>query len=73
MASALGWLAACASFWMIDNRTGVRVLTGLGVLVSLIFVLMKVLPIFPGHFSRAEGMAFGIWVVLGAVLHWGRS
>jgi basic amino acid/polyamine antiporter, APA family len=73
MASALGWLAACASFWMMDNRTGVRILTGLGVLVSLTFVLMKALPIFPGHFSFAEWIAFAIWVVLGAALHWERS
>lgn len=73
MASALGWLAACASFWMMDNRTGVRILTGLGVLVSLTFVLMKALPVFPGHFSFTEWIAFGIWVVLGAALHWGRS
>ena len=25
MASALGWLAACASFWMVDKRAGVRI------------------------------------------------
>jgi len=73
MASALGWFAACASFWMMDNRIGMRIATGLGVLVSLIFVLMKVLPAFPGHFSPAEWIALGIWVVLGAALHWGRS
>jgi amino acid transporter len=73
MASALGWFAACASFWMVDNGTRVRIATGLGVLVSLTFILMKVLPVFPGHFSLAEWMAFGIWVVLGAALHWGRA
>jgi len=73
MASALGWFAACASFWMVDNRPRVRIATGLGVLVSLTFVLMKVLPVFPGHFSSAEWIGFGIWVVLGAALHWGRS
>src|SRR5437660_9363330 len=27
MASALGWLAACASFWMVDKRAGVRIAT----------------------------------------------
>src|SRR6184192_3690015 len=73
MASALGWFAACASFWMVDSRAGVRIATGLGVLVSLVFILMKVLPVFPGHFSPAEWLAFGIWIVLGAALHWGRS
>jgi basic amino acid/polyamine antiporter, APA family len=73
MASALGWLATCASFSIVEKRTGMRLVTGLGILVSLILVLMKVLPVFPGHFSPAEWMAFGIWVVLGAALHWGRS
>jgi len=29
---------------------------------------MKVLPAFPGHFSPAEWIAFGIWVGLGLVL-----
>jgi APA family basic amino acid/polyamine antiporter len=73
MASALGWLATCASFSIVEKRTGMRLVTGLGILVSLILVLMKVLPAFPGHFSPAEWIAFGIWVVLGAALHWGRS
>ena len=73
MASALGWLAACVSFWIVDRRAGMRMVTGLGILVSLTLVLMKVLPVFPGHFSPAEWIAFGIWVVLGIALHWGRS
>jgi amino acid transporter len=68
MASALGWFAACVSFWMVEKRAGVRMLTGLGILVSLTFFLMKVVPVFPGHFSSAEWIAFGIWVGLGVVL-----
>jgi amino acid transporter len=73
MASALGWFAACVSFWMVEKRTGMRMVTGLGILVSLMLFLMKVLPVFPGHFSPAEWIAFGIWVGLGAALHWKRS
>jgi hypothetical protein len=46
-----------------------RIVTGLGIVVSLLFFLMKVLPAFPGHFSPAEWIAFGIWVALGAVLY----
>src|SRR5262252_3803386 len=59
MASALGWFAACASFFMVERSAATRTITGLGVLVSLTFVLMKVLPAFPGHFSPAEWIAFG--------------
>jgi basic amino acid/polyamine antiporter, APA family len=68
MASALGWLAACLSFWLVEKRISLRVVTGLGIAVSLLLFLMKVLPIIPGHFSRAEWIALGIWLALGAIL-----
>src|SRR6267142_506500 len=69
MASALGWLAACLSFWLVEKRISLRVVTGLGIVVSLLLFLMKVVPVIPGHFSPAEWIAFGIWVALGAILH----
>jgi basic amino acid/polyamine antiporter, APA family len=37
----------------------------LGALAALALVLMKFLPISPGHFSRAEYIALGCWLVLG--------
>jgi amino acid transporter len=73
MASALGWFAACVSFWVVEKRATMRVVTALGILVSLLLFLMKVLPVFPGHFSPAEWIALGIWMGLGVVLHLGRS
>src|SRR5580704_11326507 len=69
MASALGWFATCLSFWMVEKRASMRIVTGMGIFVSLLLFLMKVLPVFPGHFSPAEWTALGIWLVLGAVLH----
>jgi basic amino acid/polyamine antiporter, APA family len=69
MASALGWFAACLSFWIVEKRASMRIVTGLGIAVSLLLFLMKVLPVFPGHFSLWEWIAFGAWVVLGIVLH----
>jgi amino acid transporter len=68
MASAMGWFAACLSFWIVEKRTSMRIVAGLGIAVSLLLFLMKVLPAFPGHFSLAEWIAFGIWVGLGLVL-----
>jgi len=68
MASALGWFAACLSFWMVEKRASMRIVTGLGMAVSLLLFLMKVLPGVPGHFSPAEWSAFGIWVGLGFLL-----
>src|SRR5467141_3340881 len=69
MASALGWFAACLSFWIVEKRAAMRIVTGLGIAVSLLLFLMKVLPAFPGHFSPAEWIALGIWLSLGAILH----
>src|SRR6266849_3214720 len=68
MASATGWFAACLSFWIVEKRASMRIVTGMGIAVSLLLILMKVLPAFPGHFSPAEWTAFGIWVALGFVL-----
>ena len=68
LASALGWFAACASFWMVEKRISMRVVTSLGIIVSLLLISMKVLPLFPGHFSLAEWIASGIWIGLGVAL-----
>ncbi|HXM93031.1 MAG TPA: APC family permease [Candidatus Dormibacteraeota bacterium] len=69
MASACGWLLACLSFWMVEKRLGMRMVTALGISVSLLLLLMKLLPVFPGHFSPAEWAALGIWLTLGFILH----
>jgi amino acid transporter len=69
MASAFGWLAACVSFWMIERSLRMRVITGLGIVVSFLLFVMKIVPLFPGHFSAAEWIALGIWLVLGFALH----
>jgi amino acid transporter len=68
MASALGWFAACLSFWIVEKRASMRLVTGLGIAVSMLLFLMKVLPEFPGHFSPAEWIVFGVWVALGLAL-----
>jgi basic amino acid/polyamine antiporter, APA family len=50
-------------------QTKFRLIATLGALASLTLVLMKFLPIFPGHFSSAEWLALALWLLLGAVLH----
>jgi basic amino acid/polyamine antiporter, APA family len=69
MASALGWFATCVSFWLAEPKPRKRLVTSLGACVSLLLVLMKLIPAFPGHFSRFEWLALAIWLILGAVLH----
>jgi APA family basic amino acid/polyamine antiporter len=85
MASALGWLAACLSFWLVESRTPhqlsepaagrraprilTRAITALGICVSLLLLLMKLVPAFPGHFTRAEWIALAVWMLMGLLLH----
>ncbi len=69
MASAFGWLAACASFLLVEKSVKSRAIAAAGASVALIFLLMKLLPVFPGHFSHAEWIALAIWLALGLVLH----
>ena len=79
VASALGWSAACAACFSLGRaRKGAGVIslsaTGrgialLGLLVGIAMVLMKVIPLVPGHFTRYEWLALAVWVLLGAVSH----
>ena len=74
LASAFGWFAACISFLMIEKSARLRLIAVLGVLVSVSFLSMKILPVIPGHFSNAEWIALVIWLALGLLLHrWPRK
>ena len=82
--SAFGWLAACVSFLLVLRRGGagqpraskplqpsssnLGIIATFGSLAALALVLMKFLPIFPGHFSVAEYVALAIWLLLGLAL-----
>lgn len=68
MASAFGWLMACVSLWIVAPQRRVRIVTAIGILVSLLLFVMKVFPIFPGHFSLAEWIALSIWLALGVAM-----
>jgi basic amino acid/polyamine antiporter, APA family len=72
MASAFGWMAACVSFWVAEANPRMRIVTGLGILISSLLFIMKVCPLFPGHFSMAEWIALCIWLALGLALHLAR-
>jgi amino acid transporter len=65
MASAFGWLATCVSFFLVQTNSKARAVAGAGSLVALLLLLMKLVPAFPGHFSRAEWVALAIWLTLG--------
>jgi amino acid transporter len=67
LASAAGWLAACAAYYQMAPSRSQRLVAAVGALVGLLMILMKVVPFVPGHFSTYEWLALGIWVALGAI------
>ena len=71
LASAIGWLAACAAYWQLETRVRERAVAALGALVALTLVLMKVVPLVPGHFSAHEFAAMALWCAAGVLLRFG--
>ena len=72
LASAIGWLAACAAYFQMRRRGTERAVAMLGALVSFGMVVMKVVPGIPGHFSEYEWLALAVWILIGAGLGWQR-
>ena len=68
LASALGWMAACASYLRLEPSAFGRVAAATGIVVTLLVLAMKVLPTVPGHFSIYEWIALLLWIVLGLLL-----
>ena len=69
VASAIGWLAACAAYYRMGPAQGERFIAVLGVTVGLLMILMKIVPGIPGHFTRYEWLALGIWGLVGLILN----
>jgi APA family basic amino acid/polyamine antiporter len=70
VASAVGWLAACAAYYRMRPTPGKRSVAAIGALIGLLLIMMKILPGIPGHFSGYEWLALGIWSLLGLALGW---
>ncbi len=68
LASAIGWMAACASYSRMKPSFRGRAAATLGLLVTSLMVLVKVVPIVPGHFTRYEWLALALWGGLGALI-----
>jgi len=68
LASALGWFAACISFFLVERQPGLRVVAGVGMCIAALLLCMKLVPAIPGHFSGAEWIALGIWLAIGLLL-----
>src|SRR5580698_7135677 len=73
VASAIGWLAACAAYYRMRPAPREQFIAAVGLTVGLLMILMKIVPGIPGHFTGYEWLALGIWVLLGGGLGWRRS
>ncbi|MGB2606520.1 MAG: amino acid permease, partial [Candidatus Sulfotelmatobacter sp.] len=77
VACAIGWAATCAAYLRmgrsgsLPGQLGLSaveyLVAGLGLLVAIAMLLMKIVPAIPGHFTIYEWIALGIWIALGAV------
>jgi amino acid transporter len=70
VASALGWLAACAAYFQMRPAPSQRLIAMLGVVLCIFMVLMKIVPAIPGHFTAYEWLALALWILLGVGLNW---
>jgi basic amino acid/polyamine antiporter, APA family len=68
VASATGWMAACAAYYVMRPAPVKRIVAALGALLALGMILMKVIPLVPGHFSGYEWLALAIWCLTGMAL-----
>lgn len=68
LASAVGWLAASAAYARIESSGRERAVAAAGILVASLLILMKFLPVVPGHFTGYEYLALGVWVLAGLLL-----
>jgi basic amino acid/polyamine antiporter, APA family len=68
VASGIGWMAGCAAYYCMKPGFFGRAAAVFGLLVTILMVLVKVVPIVPGHFTRHEWIALAIWAALGAFL-----
>jgi APA family basic amino acid/polyamine antiporter len=82
VACAIGWSATCAAYLVLAraNRGGVitrsilePVIALFGLLVGIAMILMKLLPLVPGHFSVYEWIALAAWIALGIFAFLGRA
>ncbi|MBZ5571689.1 MAG: APC family permease [Acidobacteriia bacterium] len=66
--SAVAWMAACISYYCMKPARLGRAAAIFGLMVTSLMVLVKVVPLIPGHFSRYEWIACAIWGLLGVVV-----
>jgi amino acid transporter len=73
MTAAVAWMAACASYYRMKPPWPRRAAAIFGLIVTSVMILVKLVPLVPGHFTSHEWIALGIWGVLGAAIRASRQ
>jgi amino acid transporter len=68
VASAIGWMSGCVSYYCMKPGSVGRAAAIFGILVTALMVLVKIVPVVPGHFTRYEWIALAIWALIGFVI-----
>ena len=68
LASAIGWMSGCISYYCMKPSLAGRAAAVFGLLVTSLMVFVKIVPVIPGHFTRYEWLALAIWAVIGFVI-----
>jgi amino acid transporter len=70
--SAVAWMAACASYYKMKPQGLRRAAAAFGLFVTSAMILVKVVPLVPGHFTWHEWVALAIWVAMGTATYMSR-
>ncbi len=73
VAVAVAWMAACASYYRMKPAWPRRTAALFGLIVTSAMILVKLVPLVPGHFSSHEWIALAIWGILGAAIRMTRQ
>jgi amino acid transporter len=71
--AAVAWMAACASYYCMKPPWRQRSAAVFGLIVTSIMILVKLVPVVPGHFTSHEWIALAIWGVLGIAVRTSRK
>lgn len=69
LASAMAWMAACASCYRLKPTATARAAAAFGLCITGLMIAVKLIPLVPGHFSLPEWVSLAIWLVVGIVVH----
>jgi basic amino acid/polyamine antiporter, APA family len=63
--ASVAWMAACASYYRMKPPWHRRAAAIFGLVATSVMIMVKVVPLVPGHFTSHEWIALAIWGMLG--------